>query len=146
VLDEMERSPSPSVPNDPVARVPRSTLPPPVDLDADDTYGDLDLFFARTPYENAPREVQEEAVRRAQTSLRRRGYYITAVDGDPGPETRAAIENFQRDYRLRESGRLDTDTLLELNLMPRERVNPYRGSPYGAPYRGEPIYRGRQVY
>ena len=120
----------------------RGVLPPPVDLNPEDAAGSMASFFARTPYENAPVSVQINTVRQAQSILRRRGYYNAGIDGDPGPGTQRALALFQRDKRLRPTGRLDTDTLLELDLMPgtlsppaldtrimaRRRSNPSKGS------------------
>jgi len=53
-------------------------------------------FYARTPYENAPEEVQVETLRRAQSSLFRYGYYRAPVDGQPGPETERSLLLFQQ--------------------------------------------------
>lgn len=51
-----------------------------------------------------------------QRALKRRGYYHGSVDGVIGPESRNAIRNFQADKRLNATGRIDRDTLRELDL------------------------------
>ncbi len=97
----------------------RSIVPPPARMDgnpvASDKFTDV---FAGTPYETAPREVQEQAVRRAQIILTNRGHYDAGVDGDPGPATEEAILSYQRASRLPMTGRLDLETLAQLRLLP----------------------------
>ena len=53
-------------------------------------------------------------VREIQTRLRRLGYRPGAVDGQPGPRTRAAVEAFQRARGLPVDGRLSLDLMREL--------------------------------
>lgn len=48
----------------------------------------------------------------AQTLLTRRGYYLGAVDGIEGRQTRAALRRFQRDTGLPETGGID-ETLIK---------------------------------
>jgi len=95
-------------------------------------------YFAQTPYATAPREVQEQTLRRAQALLAQRGYYRDAIDGDPGSATEEAVLTLQRSRRLPLSGRLDLATLSELRLLPgRTPVKPFQ-----APLSGQRVYRG----
>ena len=58
----------------------------------------------------------DDTVADVQRALKRRGYYHGSVDGVIGPESRDAIRNFQADKRLDQTGRIDRDTLRELDL------------------------------
>lgn len=99
---------------------------------------DLAMLFAETPYATAPREVQEQTLRRAQSLLAQRGYYRDAIDGDPGPATEEALFTFQRSKRLTLTGRLDLATLGELRLLPgRAPIKPFF-----APSASQRVYRG----
>ena len=51
-----------------------------------------------------------------QIALERRGYYRGVIDGDIGPETRAAIRHFQCDQELAPSGRIDRELLSSLQI------------------------------
>lgn len=105
---------------------------------------DFTTLFRRTPYERAPLEVQRNTLKRAQSRLAREGFYRGAVDGQPGPDTQRAIAAYQRDADLSPSGRLDMDTLTDMNLLPTRRtVLPGPGSPYDF---DEPPIVGRRVY
>lgn len=61
-------------------------------------------------------ERDDDTAADVQRALKRRGYYHGSVDGVIGPESRNAIRNFQADKRLNASGRIDRDTLRELDL------------------------------
>ena len=61
---------------------------------------------------DAPRPIEADV----QLALRRNGYYRGPVDGDLGPETRAAIRDYQYDRRLPATGRIDTSLLRSLGL------------------------------
>jgi peptidoglycan hydrolase-like protein with peptidoglycan-binding domain len=100
----------PSVPRDP------SVVDPPAPLDAPGT--DYPVLFSGTPYANAPVEMQQQTLRRAQSLLASRGFYRDIVDGLPGPATEEALLTFQRAARLTMTGRLDLETLSELRLLP----------------------------
>lgn len=124
----------------------RSVIPPPAPLDVSpvepsNVYEDV---FAGTPYATAPRVVQEQTIRRAQTLLASRGFYRDAIDGDPGPATEEAILTFQRASRLPLTGRLDLETLSELRLLPgrgsgNPALKPFHSSPQPPPRR---VFRG----
>ena len=69
----------------------------------------------RPVYYSAPRaEPIEVAVQKA---LARRGYFGGVIDGDVGPQTRAAIRVFQVDRGLPVTGRIDGNLLRELGLL-----------------------------
>ena len=53
---------------------------------------------------------------RAQTRLARLGYYRGPIDGDFGPMTNRAIRNYQADYGLPITGRLDSRTRASLGV------------------------------
>ncbi len=91
---------------------PPATIPPAVSTP-------LSTMFRDSPYATAPREVQMEVVRRAQAILAERQFYDGKLDGVAGPATSEAIFLFQAKTELRRTGRLDNDTLAELDLLPR---------------------------
>jgi peptidoglycan hydrolase-like protein with peptidoglycan-binding domain len=55
-----------------------------------------------------------EVVRRAQIQLRALGFEPGTVDGALGPQTEAAVREYQRAYRLPQTGTLDEATLRSL--------------------------------
>jgi hypothetical protein len=61
-------------------------------------------------------ERDDDTAADVQRALKRRGYYHGSIDGVIGPESRNAIRNFQADKRLSPTGRIDRDTLRELDL------------------------------
>jgi peptidoglycan hydrolase-like protein with peptidoglycan-binding domain len=67
------------------------------------------------------------SIRHAQEVLKDRGYYKADVDGKYGPETRAALEKYQRDENLTVSGRLDSDTAARLG--PGKKASGTAGAP-----------------
>ncbi|MEQ1850930.1 MAG: peptidoglycan-binding domain-containing protein [Chthoniobacteraceae bacterium] len=115
---EVSRSPQRIVPEDPAVIDPPRAVPAPV-------YTPFATLFRGTPYEDAPREVQLDTVRRAQSFMAERRYYRGALDGIPGPATSEAIFAYQEAYGLRRTGRLDLDTLADMRLLPRS--SPARG-------------------
>ena len=58
----------------------------------------------------------DSLVEDVQRELRRESYYTGPIDGIAGGGTRRALLAFQRDNRLRVTGRIDRDTLEELDL------------------------------
>lgn len=65
------------------------------------TYGDL---------------LPDEVIANVQTALQNSGYYVGAITGSLGVDTRAAIANFQRDYGLDITGAIDEPTIEALGL------------------------------
>ena len=73
-----------------------------------------DNRYEAPPVRNYRQELSLEA--EIQIALQRRGYYRGSVDGDIGPETRAAIRHFQFDNDLAPSGRIDRELLSALRI------------------------------
>jgi peptidoglycan hydrolase-like protein with peptidoglycan-binding domain len=97
-------------------------------------------LFHRTPYENAPIEVQQQTLKNAQIRLARSRLYDGPVDGLPGPATERAIVLYQGSVGLTQTGRLDLDTLAQMRLLPNS------GRPVLQPFYANPqsqrVYRG----
>ena len=53
---------------------------------------------------------------RVQAALMRLGYYDGDIDGLLGPATRAGLKNFQKSQGLRQTGRIDLETLTRLGI------------------------------
>lgn len=105
--------PTPRVaPADPAIIQPPRAIPAPI-------FTPFSTVFRGTPYEEAPREVQLDTLRRAQSHMAERRYYRGPLDGIPGPATSEAIFSYQEAYGLRRTGRLDMDTLADMRLLPR---------------------------
>jgi len=51
-----------------------------------------------------------------QIALQRRGYHRGVIDGDIGPQTRAAIRHFQFDQELAPTGRIDRELPTSLQI------------------------------
>jgi peptidoglycan hydrolase-like protein with peptidoglycan-binding domain len=60
--------------------------------------------------------VDAKAVAQAQKTLNERGFKTGGVDGRMGPQTQAALVNFQRAEKLPPTGKLDRQTLMKLGL------------------------------
>jgi peptidoglycan hydrolase-like protein with peptidoglycan-binding domain len=76
--------------------------------------------------------VDAKTVSQAQKTLNDRGFRTGGVDGRMGPQTQAAIVNFQRAEKLQPSGKLDRPTLMALGLQKADgtaRANPGRYGP-----------------
>lgn len=104
-------------------------------------------FFRKTPYETAPPVVQGSTVHRAQVELAREGFYRGMADGQLSDSFSRALVAYQRDAEIAPTGRLDMETLSDMNLLPRRRVVVAPPAPYGygqpGPYGyGQPMYRG----
>lgn len=82
--------------------------------------------FARTPYEQAPPEVQRRVILDAQRILARHALFKGSVDGNFGPNLEFSLRAYQSGIGLRPTGRLDLETLAALRLLPgmreRERI------------------------
>jgi len=58
----------------------------------------------------------DEVIANVQTALQGAGYYYGPITGSLSVDTRAAIANFQRDYRLQITGAIDEPTIGALGL------------------------------
>ncbi len=67
-------------------------------------------FFGGTDLAEADSSEQSAAIESAQSKLVGLGYFRSAPDGLPGPETETALLRFQHANHLRLTGRLDADT------------------------------------
>lgn len=140
-----EPPPAPAAPSRnavPAYRDP-SFVPPPAPLDAPSP--DFPVLFSGTPYANAPLNVQQDTLRRAQSILANRGHYRDVVDGLPGPATEEALLSYQRSARLTLTGRLDLDTLNELHLLPGSNRNAGEVGNGGTQF-GFEFHTGRHVF
>ncbi len=63
----------------------------------------------------SPRNLSMMTVR-VQEALMRQGYYKGGVDGVSGPQTRAAIIEYQKAQGLPQTGRMDIQTLTRLGI------------------------------
>ena len=66
-----------------------------------------------------PKPTSEDVSRmvvRTQAALMRKGYYEGDIDGVLGDETRAALKAFQKDEKIKETGRMDIETLTRLGI------------------------------
>jgi len=108
---------------------------------------DYARFFKKTPYETAPPVVQRSTVQRAQERLAREGFFRGIADGQPSDDLSKALAAYQRYAELRVTRRLDMDTLMDMNLLPRRRVviRPPVPYGYGDPEEGRDVYRGLWV-
>jgi peptidoglycan hydrolase-like protein with peptidoglycan-binding domain len=95
----------------------------------------LPELFGGTIYERAPEQVQENVLYAVQGELVRRGLFRGALDGRPGPATTEAVARLQVEEDLPVSGRLDNETLDDLQAFPGQRNGP--------PVRGMRPWRGR---
>ena len=95
----------------------------PYDYYADDyypyQYGYDPGYYDSSVYQNGYGDVYADStIAAVQQQLAREGYYRGQIDGVLGPETRAAIAQFQNNHGLRVTGALTTDTLGALGLRP----------------------------
>jgi peptidoglycan hydrolase-like protein with peptidoglycan-binding domain len=138
-----ESAPAPAAPVPPPVATPtpysQPAPPPPAAVVRQEPAPDYRALYARTPYLNAPPEVQRETLRKAQAILAQRGFYDGPVNGFPSPQTEEALLRFQSSRELPRTGALDIDTLAELHLLPVSR-RPIRleERPSGA-VRGVPV-------
>ena len=75
--------------------------------------------FSANPQEEQPAVSHSQDIKKVQESLRDKGYYHAKVDGISGPQTRAAIRQYQKDQNLPVTGRLDSETEGKLGVEPK---------------------------
>jgi peptidoglycan hydrolase-like protein with peptidoglycan-binding domain len=68
------------------------------------------------PTEQTSPEPSADISRRVQEKLRERGFYAGPINGDIGPNTQAALAQFQLSIPLPASGQLDDQTLAALGI------------------------------
>ena len=132
--DAVQTPPRRVIPND------ASVIDPPIRVPAP-VFTPFSTMFHDTPYANAPREVQMSIIRRAQALMAARRIYRGPIDGLAAASTSEAIFLFQEENDLRRTGRLDTDTLAEMKLLPQ----PTRGNPVLKPFYNPNRHRDRSV-
>lgn len=120
--------------NDPSVVEPPAPLPPP-------TSTPFSTMLRDTPYATAPFQVQVDVVRRAQAFMAARKFYRGPLNGMAGPATSEAIFIFQDAAEIPRTGRLDSDTLAEMNLLPQTA----RGNPLLKPFYNPNRRRDRSV-
>jgi len=76
------------------------------------------LGFAANSEEEKPVVSHSQDIAKVQESLRDKGYYHAKVDGILGPQTRAAIRQYQKSENLTVTGRLDGETAGKLGVGP----------------------------
>jgi hypothetical protein len=74
------------------------------------------VAYVRTVRYTRPVAVVNRTLARAQSQLSSLGYYAGVVDGSFGPLTSRAITQYQADYGLPVTGRLDRATLKSLGV------------------------------
>jgi hypothetical protein len=76
----------------------------------------LSQFFTGTEYEPAVLSLKKFVLEIAQRRLLQHGYFSGKPDGESGPETQTALNDFQWVQKLEVSGRIDTQTIGRLKL------------------------------
>jgi peptidoglycan hydrolase-like protein with peptidoglycan-binding domain len=74
------------------------------------------LFLLLTVLSLCPLARADDQTQTVQQALKDKGFYFGTVDGEPGPETTAAIRRYQIRQGLEVTGQLDAQTLSSLNL------------------------------
>ena len=77
--------------------------------------------YAATPNYNSPQqtansEMSPDMIRKVQQNLKQAGLYKARVDGVWGPQTEAAVRDYQQQHNMNASGQLDEQTLDAMNL------------------------------
>lgn len=72
--------------------------------------------YPSTYYRSSRASYSDDLAVDVQRALRRSGYYYGDIDGDIGPESRAAIREYQRDRGLPVTGRIDGSLLRSLRI------------------------------
>jgi len=75
--------------------------------------------FAANPQKEKPAVSHSQEIKKVQESLRDKGYYHAKVDGISGPQTRAAIRQYQKDENLPVTGRMNAKTGGKLGVEPK---------------------------
>jgi peptidoglycan hydrolase-like protein with peptidoglycan-binding domain len=86
------------------------------------------LGFAASTEEEKPAVSHSQDITKVQESLRDKGYYHAKVDGIIGPQTRAAIRQYQKSENLPVTGRLDAETAGKLGVGPESVGGSFKGA------------------
>jgi len=86
------------------------------------------LAFAGTSGEEKAAVLHRDDIKKLQESLRDKGYYHSQVDGVLGPQTRAAISQYQKAEKLPATGRLDAPTAGKLGVGPESIGGSFKGA------------------
>jgi peptidoglycan hydrolase-like protein with peptidoglycan-binding domain len=78
--------------------------------------------------ENKPAVLHRGDIKKVQEALREKGYYTAQVDGVLGPQTRAAIRQYQQSENLPATGRLDAQTAGKLGVGPESIGGGFKGA------------------
>jgi hypothetical protein len=73
-------------------------------------------YYSRPVYYGYSSSYRSSVEVDVQLALKRRGYYHGSVDGDVGPQTRAAIRAYQAEHGLRVTGVIDEVLLRSLRV------------------------------
>jgi hypothetical protein len=133
--DQAQPPPGPEQGPPPPGVYPGQTIPP-----------QYASFFRKTPYETAPAVVQRSTVQRAQMRLGRQGFYRGVADGELSGSLSHAIAAYQKDGDLHVTGRLDMETLDDMDLLPRRGVVIRPPAPYEDDGPPQTVYRGIWVH
>lgn len=66
--------------------------------------------------ETVPLAMKQQTIRQVQQALNKKGFDAGKADGNWGPETAAAVKNFQEKNGLQQTGALDSQTMQELGI------------------------------
>ena len=75
-----------------------------------------------------------EDVKALQQILKSAGFLLGKIDGAYGPITKGAVVKYQTDNGITATGKVDTDTLREIKLIPWYKMCPLINSTYGVSY------------
>lgn len=92
----------------------RRTTPTPAPSNSNSTAPSSILPQTSTP--PVPLTKFQEVVKRVQLGLFAYGYYSGAIDGNMGPETKAALMKYQKDFELQVTGTITPGVLNAFNI------------------------------
>ena len=76
--------------------------------------------------------MDQQTVMQVQQHLKQQGYDVGAVDGKMGPQTKQALQNFQRDKNIQSSGQLNQQTMAALGMLGNQRADSLNRSGAGS--------------
>ncbi len=91
----------------------------PSTTDQNSTTGERDKSMGRhnqSMGERGAKQGDVSRIRRAQEALKSEGHDPGPVDGVMGPKTQEALRQYQKDQNLRQTGRLDQETMSKLGV------------------------------